>query len=258
MLSGSDSVYLPTAEGDPEKERHEEKLVRHLPIGVDATSEMGCVLLPTPMRTTAFAPAQPPVPPRETPRPHPTDGFPADKDAPSRGCVPGRACAQDHPLSPQERRLEGDGTLRVVCATGWLNPASVPCVTYARAMARPLTPRRVRAILLWKGWSSSGTGSRWPSTLDGRSGIPGRRDASRLLAHVNCPLASSGHVQRGSSRVFCYPLSAQTGSWAHTLWHGCSTPAGALCSRARVAPSGERLRPFRLSITIGMVSRSLL
>src|SRR5450759_5492824 len=90
--------------------------------------ELGHTLHPTAMRTTEFAPALPPEEPasRQSPAPTTSYGPPTFASTWKLGHLQGQdfvlqpdgtlRCPPDHPLSPQERRPERDGTLRVVYA----------------------------------------------------------------------------------------------------------------------------------------------
>lgn len=124
--------------------------------------ELGHLLHPRAMRTTEFAPAHEGVPEvsasAATPQPAPAYG-PAQVVQQSRmGCLPGSdfqlqadgtlRCPEDHPLYPQERRLERDGTLRVVYAARIghcrLCPLRQQCQGHGASTKQP---RRVSAIL---------------------------------------------------------------------------------------------------------------
>ncbi len=124
--------------------------------------ELGHLLHPTAMRTTEFAPAHQEVPEvsasAATPQPTPAYGPPQVVEHSRMGCLPASdfhpqadgtlRCPEDHPLYPQERRLERDGTLRVVYAARIghcrLCPLRQPCQGYGASTKHP---RRVSAIL---------------------------------------------------------------------------------------------------------------
>jgi hypothetical protein len=114
------------------------------------------------MRTTEFAPAHEEVPEvsasAATPQPAPAYGPPQVVQHSRMGCLPGSdfhpqadgtlRCPEDHPLYPKARRLERDGTLRVVYAARIghcrLCPLRQPCQGYGASTKHP---RRVSAIL---------------------------------------------------------------------------------------------------------------
>jgi hypothetical protein len=122
--------------------------------------ELGHALHPTPMRTTEFAPAQALGPEAQAPVPSPQPSYgPPQVVVLSRmGCLPGSAfqpqadgtlrCPENHPLYPAERRLEHDGSLRVVYAARIGHCRGCPlrehCQGYAAYTVRP---RRVSALL---------------------------------------------------------------------------------------------------------------
>jgi hypothetical protein len=122
--------------------------------------ELGHALHPTPMRTTEFAPAQAAGPQVQAlgPSPQPSYGPPQVVEHSRMGCLPGSAfqpqadgtlrCPENHPLYPAERRLEHEGTLRVVYAAriGHCRPSPLreQCQGYG---ANTVRPRRVSALL---------------------------------------------------------------------------------------------------------------
>jgi hypothetical protein len=123
--------------------------------------ELGHALHPTPMRTTEFAPAQPaePVQPAELAQPTESRSYgPPQFARPSfTGGFAGSAfslqsdgtlrCPASHPLYPQERRLERDGSLRLLYAAriGHCRPCPLreQCQGQGRATIKP---RRVSAV----------------------------------------------------------------------------------------------------------------
>lgn len=124
--------------------------------------ELGHALHPAPMRTTEFAPAQTQGPEAGAiainQEPVPAYGPPQVVQQARMGCLPGKEflpqadgtlhCPEHHPLYPQERRPERDGTLRVVYAAriGHCRP----CPLRERCQghgAQTGKPRRVSAIL---------------------------------------------------------------------------------------------------------------
>lgn len=115
---------------------------------------LGDALHPTPMRTTAFAPAQvressPFVEPALVPQPSPAVQYgPAHFARPSfTGGFPGSAflpqpdgtlrCPADHPLYPQERRPEHDGSLRILYAARLGHCRSCPLRAVSRIGDHP-------------------------------------------------------------------------------------------------------------------------
>jgi hypothetical protein len=122
--------------------------------------ELGHALHPTPMRTTEFAPAQAAVLQAQAPaqRPQSTYGPPQVVRQSRMGCLPGSdfqpqadgtlRCPENHPLYPQERRLEHNGTLRVVYAARIGHCRGCPLREHCQGHgANTLRPRRVSAIL---------------------------------------------------------------------------------------------------------------
>ncbi len=124
---------------------------------------LGHALHPTPMRTTEFAPAQvgesapvvEPVPVSQPPppvqygppnfaRPSFTGGFPGSAFLPQPDGT--LRCPADHPLYPQERRSERDGSLRVLYAARLGHCRSCPLRAQCQESATTLKPRRVSAV----------------------------------------------------------------------------------------------------------------
>ena len=112
------------------------------------------------MRTTEFAPALPPEEPasRQSPAPTTSYGPPTFASTWKLGHLQGQdfvlqpdgtlRCPPDHPLSPQERRPERDGTLRVVYAAriGDCRPCPLrqQCQWHGTSTQKP---RRVSVVL---------------------------------------------------------------------------------------------------------------
>jgi hypothetical protein len=120
--------------------------------------ELGQQLHPTPFRLTELAPTLPPPPPAAPPLPPVTYGPPQRARPAQMGGFPGDTfqpqpdgtlrCPADHPLYPQERRPERNGSLRVLyaarithCRACDLRPQ---CQGYG---AHTRKPRRVSAVL---------------------------------------------------------------------------------------------------------------
>jgi len=133
--------------------------------------QLGHALHPTPMRTTEFAPAQlaesaPTVEPAHvsTPplqvqygsaqwaRPSFTGGFPGSAFLPQPDGT--LRCPADHPLYPQERRPERDGSLRVLYAARIGHCRACPLRPQCQESATTLKARRVSAVY-WPVSSSS-------------------------------------------------------------------------------------------------------
>ena len=124
--------------------------------------ELGHLLHPTAMRTTEFAAAQQEAPAVSTsavtPQPAPAYGPPQVVQQLSMGCLPASTfqaqadgtlrCPEDHPLYPQERRPQSDGTLRVVYTARIGHCRGCPLRDHCQGHgARTKQPRRVSAIL---------------------------------------------------------------------------------------------------------------
>jgi hypothetical protein len=122
--------------------------------------ELGHALEPTPMRRTEFASAHAVVPEVAALPPSPPPAYePPQVVQQSRmGCLPGNhfqpqpdgtlRCPENHPLYPQERRLEGDGTLRIVYAARIGHCRCCPLREHCQGHgANTKHPRRVSAIL---------------------------------------------------------------------------------------------------------------
>jgi hypothetical protein len=122
--------------------------------------ELGHRLQPTPLRLTELAPALPPTPTPPLPDvPVPVSYSPPQWARPAQmGGFPGDAfqlrpdgtlcCPADHPLYPQERRPERDGSVRIVYAARLAHCRACPlrpdCQGYG---ADTVKPRRVSAVL---------------------------------------------------------------------------------------------------------------
>jgi hypothetical protein len=160
-----------TVLGDEDQEQDPDRWCSHTPWGQELWQilsqwvwnlrlELGHALHPTPMRRTEFAPAQQAVSEVAAPpaRPQPTYGPPAVVQQARMGCLPGSdfqvqadgtlRCPEDHPLYPQERRCEGDGTVRVIYAAriGHCRPCPFRAQCQGHG-AHTRHPRRVSAIL---------------------------------------------------------------------------------------------------------------
>jgi hypothetical protein len=122
--------------------------------------ELGHTLHPTAMRTTEFAPANPSAesPPVQPSAPTASYGLPTFASTWKLGHLQGHdftlppdgtlRCPTNHPLYPQERRPERDGTLRVVYAARI--GACRPCLLRSQCQwhgSSTKKPRRVSAVL---------------------------------------------------------------------------------------------------------------
>jgi hypothetical protein len=125
--------------------------------------ELGQTLSPSELRITEFAPAleaEPPVKeepaqlekstpsvmygPAQWAHPSFTGGFPGSAFTPqSDGTL---RCPADHPLYPQERRQERNGSLRVLYAARIRHCRSCPLRTQCQESAESIKPRRVSAV----------------------------------------------------------------------------------------------------------------
>lgn len=125
--------------------------------------DLGHALHPTPLRTTEFAPTQvsEPAPfvepaPVSKPSPHVQYGPPQWARPSFTGGFPGSAflpqpdgtlrCPADRPLSPQERRPERDGSVRVLYAARLGHGRSCPLRAQCQESATTSKARRVSAV----------------------------------------------------------------------------------------------------------------
>jgi len=171
---------------DEDDEQNSDRWCSHAPAGQEAWQivsqwiwnvrlELGHVLEPTPMRTTEFAPAIPPVTETRA-KPAPVQGY--DTPAVAAPWKTGRFSGQDFALQPDgtlrcpahqalvmhEQRREADGSLRVVYAASIRSCRPCPlrhqCQWEGSATKKPrqvsvlLHPLQVGpAPLLWRDWS---------------------------------------------------------------------------------------------------------
>jgi hypothetical protein len=143
--------------------------------------ELGQTLSPSELRTTGFAQvaAAPPASaiepapsekqsslvqygPPQWARPSFTGGFPGSAFIPQPDGT--LRCPADHPLYPQERRLEHDGSLRILYAARIGHCRSCPLRAQCRESSTTIKPRRVSAVL-WPLEFSSPTHDSTPATL---------------------------------------------------------------------------------------------
>jgi hypothetical protein len=147
--------------------------------------ELGQKLFPSDLRTTEFAKAevvepepfvepacsQKPTPqvqygPAQWARPSFTGGFPGSAFTPQADGT--LRCPADHPLYPQERRPERDGSIRVLYAARIGHCRSCPLRSPCQESSSSVKPRRVSAVL-------------WPHS-------PALSDASASLENAPPPL----------------------------------------------------------------------
>ena len=170
-----------TVLADEDNEQESDRWYSHAPCGQELAQilaqwvwnlrmELGQTLSPSELRTTIFAPAraaepvhacQPmesvegealgkPTPattygPSQWARPSFTHGFPGSAFTPqSDGTL---RCPANHPLYPQERRPERDGSLRVLYAARIGHCRSCPLRAQCQESSTTLKPRRVSAVL---------------------------------------------------------------------------------------------------------------
>ncbi len=143
--------------------------------------ELGQQLSPAKLRTTEFAlacdaetpstnaptPEAAPTPlvvygPPQWSRPSFTHGFPGSAFTPQPDGT--LRCPADHPLYPQERRPERDGSLRILYAARIGHCRSCPLRAQCQESTAMIKPRRVSAVL-WPLKSSSPALSRAPTNM---------------------------------------------------------------------------------------------
>jgi hypothetical protein len=139
--------------------------------------ELGQQLASTELRTTEFAPAleaeasstdepepaKEPMPaviygPPQWARPSFTHGFPGSAFTPQPDGT--LRCPANHPLYPQERRPERDGSLRLLYAARIGHCRSCPLRAQCQESSTTLKPRRVSAVL-WRDWPRCGIRRTW-------------------------------------------------------------------------------------------------
>jgi hypothetical protein len=158
-----------TVLADEDVEQHADRWYSHTPCGQEFAQilaqwiwnlrlELGQQLSSAELRTTEFAPAleaglaptKKPTPsviygPPQFARPSLTHGFPGSAFTPQPDGT--LRCPADHPLYPQERRTERDGSLRVLYAARIGHCRSCPLRTQCQESSDTLKPRRVSAVL---------------------------------------------------------------------------------------------------------------
>jgi hypothetical protein len=234
-----------TTLADEDQEQDPDRWCSHTPCGQEFWQilcqwvwnlrlRLGHVLHPTPMRTTEFAPAVVEASPASVPPSASSASYgpPVFATTWKRGRMSGQdfvpqpdgtlRCLADHPLYPQERRPERDGTLRVVYAAriGHCRPCPLreQCQWHG---AQTKKPRRVSAVLHPQ--TSVPTPPRYessPARLGAHAVLWGdwerrshRREFVKLLSHQHVDVrlaAPSPPAQPPSAR----PLSrAQRAHW---------------------------------------------
>ncbi len=210
--------------------------------------ELGHRLHPTPMRTTEFAPAQPPSLPAPVPDKSPsvTYGPPEWARAARVGSLAGHdftlqpdgtlRCPAHHPLYAQERRPERDGTVRVLYAARLSHCRPCPLREHCQGHGTQTSkPRRVSAVfrpiastapspgqsppdppvhpILWGDWSRCQTRREWLRLLRTQTvTVTSVPDASRLEPAATSPLTRR---QRAHWRL----------SWAQRLARNARSPS---------------------------------
>jgi len=160
---------------DEDKEQEMDRWYSHTPWGQEFAQvlaqwiwnfrlELGQQLSPSELRTTEFAPVQEAEPP-STDEPEPaaaappaitygppqwarssfTHGFPGSAFTPQPDGT--LRCPANHPLYPQERRSERDGSLRILYAARIGHCRSCPLRAQCQESSTTLKPRRVSAVL---------------------------------------------------------------------------------------------------------------
>ncbi|HLZ60996.1 MAG TPA: hypothetical protein VKR06_28940 [Ktedonosporobacter sp.] len=160
--------------------------------------ELGQQLSEAQLRTTEFAPAlEAPSPstdepePAEVPtpassygplqwaRPSFTHGFPGSAFTPQADGT--LRCPASHPLYPQERRPEHDGSLRILYAARIGHCRSCPLRAQCQESSTTLKPRRVSAVV-------------WPLDAARSDSSPPSETASVLCASAPVRLRATGHA----------------------------------------------------------------
>lgn len=164
-----------TVLADEDKEQESDRWYSHTPCGQEFAQilaqwiwnlrlELGQVLSPNALRTTEFAPACEPNPgstdeaasaeaptpaviygPPKFARPSFTHGFPGSTFTPQPDGT--LRCPANHPLYPQERRPERNGSLRILYAARIGHCRSCSLRAQCQESSTTLKPRRVSAVL---------------------------------------------------------------------------------------------------------------
>ena len=158
-----------TVLADEDDEQDADRWYSHTPCGQEFAQilaqwvwnlrlELGQTLFPSELRTTEFAPALAGEPARlETPppvaiygppqwaRPSFTRGFPGSAFTPQPDGM--LRCPANHPLYPQERRPEHDGSLRILYAARIGHCRSCSLRAQCQESSTTLKPRRVSAVV---------------------------------------------------------------------------------------------------------------
>jgi hypothetical protein len=208
--------------------------------------ELGQQLSQTEVRTTEFAPAQEAEPP-STEKPKPaeaapppavtygppqwarssfTHGFPGSAFTPqSDGTL---RCPANHPLYPQERRLERDGSLRLLYAARIGHCRACPLRAQCQESCATLKPRRVSAVL-------------WPLSSSHADSSPPPDPAS--VPRASAPVLWCDWPRCSIRRTWLKVLRSQTVCLASTV--PLSPPRGP-CSTEKILTRAERAH-WRLS-----------
>jgi hypothetical protein len=184
--------------------------------------ELGQALSPTTMRLTEFAPAQPETPaqpevpaqpeatavsmsygPPQLARPSFTGGFSGAAFAlQPDGTL---RCPANHPLYPQERRLERDGSLRVLYAARIGHCRSCPLRSQCQESGSPTKTRRVSAVF-WPTSSNASVSAPLPPQRDAPASAP----APSLLSPSACPVLWGDWERCQIRRRWLHLLRTQT------------------------------------------------
>jgi hypothetical protein len=172
--------------------------------------ELGQALSPTPMRLTEFAPAQPETPavslsygPPKFARPSFTGGFSGAAFAlQPDGTL---RCPANHPLYPQERRPERDGSLRVLYAARIGHCRSCPLRSQCQESGSTTKPRRVSAVF-WPTSSNASLSAQRPPQQDAPACAP----APSLPPPSACPVLRGDRERCQIQRRWLRLLRTQT------------------------------------------------
>ncbi|HKV60212.1 MAG TPA: hypothetical protein VJO32_18120, partial [Ktedonobacteraceae bacterium] len=212
-----------TVLADEDQEQEMDRWYSHTPCGQEFAQilaqwiwnlrlELGQQLSPSELRTTEFAPAQEvetsstdePEPaktslpavvygPPQWARPSFTHGFPGSAFTPQPDGT--LRCPANHPLYLQERRLERDGSLRILYAARIGHCRSCPLRAQCQESSTTLKPRRVSAVL-------------WPHSSSHSDSSPPPNPASELLA--SAPVLWRDWPRCGIRRTWLKVVRSQT------------------------------------------------
>jgi len=233
-----------TVLADEDDEQDSDRWYSHTPCGQEFAQilaqwiwnlrlELGQTLSPSALRPTEFAQAaaappasaiEPASPEKQTSqvqygppqwaRPSFTGGFPGSAFTPQPDGT--LRCPADHPLYPQERRPERDGSLRILYAARISHCRSCPLRAQCQESGTTIKPRRVSAVLLplessppahdnasaapshapvlWKDWPRCAIRRRWLKVV--RSETVGLTQSLATLTLSSTPLSSETVLTR--------------------------------------------------------------